>query len=879
MTGPLTARDRLTPSDRAPKRGRKAPPPPPGGPERGSGRKRGAAGGGRAAARALRGLLTLAGVVLVLGAVGAYGTYRYYASGLPSVDGLRTYQPPVMSRVYAGNMKLLAELATQRRIFTPFAQIPPQLRQAFVSAEDRNYWNNPGIDPLAIARAAVTDISLVARGKRPIGASTITQQVAKNMLLNDHVTLSRKIREAILALRITQAMSKQRILEIYLNEIYLGQGAYGVAAAAQAYFDKPLDKLTLAEDATLASLPKAPTYYDAFNHPNAARNRRDWVLRRMLEDGAITKAEADAANAQPIIPKAAHAPATVAGGQYFADAVKRELIRRFGLQTTTEGGLVVHTSLDPKLQTAAEDALRWGLMAYDKREQGWRGPVTHLGSGPLTPPDWPSLLAKVPPPRGMLKTWRLAMVLHSTPAAATLGWLGAGSTAAKPLTRSGTLALASVGWARRHLKNGLGPAPRTMADVMRPGDVVMVQQVAPSPKTGAKAGAKTNAAPRLVLRQVPTVEGALVSLDPITGRVLALSGGWSFGRSQFDRAIQAQRQPGSGFKPFAYLTAMQAGLTPDSIILDAPFVENMGAAGQYRPGDYEAGFLGPVPIHEALEQSLNLATLHLAQQIGLAPIAKNAEAFGVAKHVPLLYPIALGAIDTTVLHLAAAYASLDVGGLKVTPTLIDSVEDRNGNMLYLAPHLSCPTCSGTVNTPPELISNRKRIADAASTFQTVTMMRGVVERGTGTPAVIGLTNRPIAGKTGTTNNWLDAWFTGFTPDLVTSVWVGFDTPHTLGHNQQGALVAAPIWNRFMRVALKNRPVLQFPVPPGVVLSSAGGATEAFKTGQPQNGGGAGGGGGTNAGDLASTGGGPVGPAASSASSSGGSLDTTLGGLY
>ncbi|MGC8469172.1 MAG: penicillin-binding protein 1A, partial [Acetobacteraceae bacterium] len=691
---------------------------------------------------------TLARVVLFAGLAGVavvVGLFVHYSAGLPSIRGLKHYQPPALSQVYADNFALVSELATQRRLFVPYAQIPAVVRNAFVSAEDRYFWVEPGINPLAILRAAFTDIRLLAEGKRPIGASTITQQLARDMLLNDQLSLARKIREAILAVRINRALSRQRVLELYLNQIYLGEQSYGIGAAAQAYFAKPLDRLDLAEAATLAALPKAPSYYDPFLHPAAAKARRDWVLGRMVADGYISRAQAAAAAAEPIIPKAAGRLKVVPGAGYFADTVRHQLIRRFGLKTTTEGGLVVRTTLDPRLQAAAMAAVRWQLMRYDRNFDGWRGPVARLAS--TAPAAWPGLLAKVAAPPGMLHHWKLALVLSVTPAAARMGYL-AGS---KPMT--GTIPFADTRWARPALKGrGLGAFPSAMGQVLHPGEVVMV--------TFRPAAGKLAA--HLLLRQIPLVQGALVSLDPRTGRVLAMVGGWSYRRSQFNRVMEAQRQPGSGFKPIAYLTAMEEGIPPDATVLDAPFVLDMGAAGQYRPGDYETGFLGPVPVHKALEDSLNLATLHLAREVGLANIAKNAVAFGLVKHMPLIYPAVLGALDTTVIKMAAAYASLDEGGRKVTPVLIDTVADRRGRILYRAPDLSCPTCAGPKTVPPELTVSRPRIADAASTFQVVQMMQGVVTRGTGVPAGAGF-HREIAGKTGTTSNFHDAWFNGFTP--------------------------------------------------------------------------------------------------------------------
>jgi penicillin-binding protein 1A len=768
--------------------------------------------------------LGLAVLVVIGGGVAGYLAYQRFSADLPDLDGLRHYQPKVMSRVYAGNSKLIAELATERRIFVPFSAIPDMVKQAFVSAEDQNFWVHRGVDPVAILRAAVTDLQQMGQGRRPIGASTITQQVAKNMLVGNELSLSRKIKEAILATRIEATLSKERILELYLNEIYLGNSSYGVAAAAEGYFNKPLDQLTLADAAFLAALPKAPNNYNPFKFPDAARNRRDWVLDRMMDDHAVTAEAAQQAKRLPVQVAEFRRPETVPGANYFAEDVRRQLVDRFGADQTTQGGLTVRTSLDPGLQAQAELALRAGLMAYDRGHGGWRGPLTHLDAAPTTlKATWTNLLATVPRPPGMLAAWRLALVLETTDSEAKLGWLDTQPQITPLLLSEST-------WARPLRDGKPGGTPRRITDIMQVGDVVMVEPTTITPKAGPRVE-------HALLRQIPTVQGALVSLDPRTGRVLALAGGWSFAMSQFDRATQAQRQPGSSFKPFVYLTAMQQGITPNSLFLDAPFVLDQGAAGKWRPNNFELDFNGPVPLHEALEKSLNLVTVRVASKVGMDAVAQNAIAFHVVDSMPRVLPAALGAVDTTVLRMAGAYAGLDEGGREVVPSLIDSVQDRDGKVLWRPPGLSCSGCDSPdlpgLPDLPVLIDDRNQVGDPASAFQVVTMMQGVVQRGTGVGAVAGI-NHPIAGKTGTSQDFNDAWFGGFTPDLVTVVWVGFDNPSTLGNNQTGAAVAAPIWHDYMAFALKGRPVLQFIPPPDVNLVTSGGITEAFKTGQDPN---------------------------------------------
>jgi penicillin-binding protein 1A len=823
MNEPLTAGEKLAPSSPDSGKGRKRQSPPPRKPRRGLIRRfaRGVVGG-------LFGICLLA---VAAGAIGGYVAWERFSADLPDVDGLRNYQPPVMSRVFAGDGRLMAELATERRIFVPYSAVPDLVKQAFVSAEDQHFWTHPGVDPLAIARAAVFDMTHMGQ-RRPIGASTITQQVAKNMLLDSQVSLARKAREAILAMRIEQNLSKQRILELYLNEIYLGLGAYGVAAAAETYFNKPLDKLTLPEAAFLAALPKAPNNYNPFKFADAAKARRDWVLDRMTEDHAITAAQAEAGKAEPIVPSEFRRPQPIPGADWFTEDVRRQLIAQFGADVTTQGGLMVRTSLDPALQATAEKAVRDGLMAYDRKLGGWRGPVGHLDGGAALATNWTEPLGLMTRPQGMLPEWKLAVVLETTDGEARLGWLD--GPAQTPQPHTGALPLSDIAWARP-LKDGKpGPAPRRVTDVMRQGDVVMVEPNATMQTTPPAKNAKPGPAPlpRLALRQVPAVQGALVSLDPTTGRVLAMVGGWSFEGSQFNRATQAQRQPGSSFKPFVYLTALEKGISPSQRFLDAPIVMDT-AAGRWRPNNFEMEFGGPTPLRVALEKSLNLVTLHVAQTVGMEAIAQTAIAFHEVESIPRVLPAALGAVDTTVMREAGAYASLDEGGHEVIPTLIDSVQDPDGHVVWRPSAITCGDCSGQ-GVPPVLTDQRKAIADPASVFQLVTMMQGVTTRGTGVPVVAGL-GHPIAGKTGTTQDFTDAWFSGFTPDLVTTVWVGFDNPATLGNNETGAQVAGPIWHEFMAVALKNRPVLTFQQPEGVTMAQwdtgSGVVTDAFKPDQ------------------------------------------------
>jgi len=807
----------------------------------------------------------------VLGGAFALHTYDKYAAALPSLDSLSHYQPKVMSRVYAGDSRLIAELAAERRIFVPISSIPDLVKQAFLSAEDQKFWSHKGVDPLAILRAAWYDLALRTQGRRPIGASTITQQVAKNMLLSNEVSVARKVKELILAVRIDQSMSKEHVLELYLNEIFLGLQAYGVAAAAQAYFNKGLDDLTLPEAAFLAALPKAPNNYNPFRYPDAAKGRRDWVLDRMADDRAITPAQAAAAKATPIQAAAFHRPEFVAGSEWFAEEVRRQVTAEFGADATTAGGLTIRTSMDPALQAAADAALRKGLLAYDRSHGGWRGVAGHLEGGAGMRLGWSNRLAALPRPPGLLQEWNLSVVLETTGDEAKIGWVERGTGGA---SRTGSLYASDLAWARPvRPGGGLGPSPRKVADILQVGDVIMTEPAGVS--APARGMARSD---RLWLRQVPQVQGALVSLDPATGRVLAMSGGWSGEASQFNRATQAQRQPGSAFKPFVYLTALQSGLSPSQRIMDSPFVQKLGNGEVWEPNNYGMTFSGPTPMRLALERSLNMVTIRLAEKVGMDAVRDNAVAFHVVDNMPLVLPASLGAVETTVLRQAAAYGALAMGGKEVLPSMVDSVQDRDGKVIWRPESLACAGCDAP-GRPPAVTDKRNQIADPQSVFQLVTMMQGVVAKGTGTAAGAGL-GRAIAGKTGTSQDANDAWFVGFTPDLVTAVWIGFDNNTSLGERETGGGIAAPIWHDYMAVALKGRPSLQFRMPEGVTMSAwggGGGRTDAFKPDQVPGGSSGTVGGGEGGGGRSSGGGGGGGGGV--AISSGVGVDSGMGGLY
>jgi penicillin-binding protein 1A len=776
----------------------------------------------------VRSLVLLAAAGALAAGVAGFGLYRQLAADLPDYRWLADYAPPQMSRIYAADSRLMAELANERRVFVPIEAIPRRLQQAFISAEDQNFESHMGVDPAAIARAAVTNIQAYGSGRRMIGASTITQQVAKNMLVGSDRTVLRKAREALLALRIEQALPKSRILEIYLNEIFLGAQAYGVAAAAQAYFNKALDELTLSEMAFLAALPKAPNNYNPLRFPEAARIRRDWVLSRMEEDRVISAAEAAAARAEPIVARPTRRPDMLPNGQYFTEEVRRELLTRFGAEQTQGGGLVVRTSLDPALQAASDAALRRALLDFDRRRGGWRGPVTRIAHGPT---EWLPALEATPRPPGTAPEWRHAVVLEVREREARVGWFERAHARAPAEPRTGTLLLEDLAWARPVLPGPpqapqrLGNPPRRVADVVQPGDVVLIEPAAPAAPAAAPASVGRAPAPRadrVQLRQMPEVEGAIVALDPHTGRVLAMSGGWSFERSWFNRATQAQRQPGSSFKPFVYIPALEAGIPPNQRFLDAD-VEVVIGNQVWRPQNSDGRTMGYLSMRRAMELSRNLATVRIAQQVGMDRVSEVASRFGVIDNMPRFIANSLGAGETTVLRQAAAYAAFVNGGRRVEPTLIDSVQDQRGRVIWRSPARECQGCSaGPEAGPPRLTDNRRQILDPITAFQMTSILQGAVERGTGGRAREGL-NRPVAGKTGTTNDFHDAWFVGFTPDVVIAVWIGYDEPRTLqragepGVEVTGGRLAAPVFREVLSAALQGSPPVPFRAPPGVAL--------------------------------------------------------------
>ncbi len=747
--------------------------------------------------RLLRFIFWLAATGILLGGVAALFVADHFGRGLPAYGWLATYEPPVATRVHAGDGRLLAEFAIEHRLFVPVEAIPKRVVDAFLAAEDKTFYDHAGLDPAGLFRAVYTfarsRISPSAR--RPVGGSTITQQVAKNFLLSAEVSVERKVREAILAFRLEKALPKDAILELYLNQIYLGRASYGLAAAALNYFDRSLDELTVAEAAFLAALPKAPNNYHPIRRRTQAIARRDWVIGRMLEDGRISPVEAGEARAAPLEVRSRDAT-ELFRADWFAEEVRRELMEVFGQEKLYTGGLSVRTTIDPELQRIGERALRMGLQSYDRRH-GWRGPLARLDGDDLA-----AALGSASAPPG-LGPYRLAAVTGvSADAAAIL--LKDGGTGRVPLEEAR--------WARRPLRDQrVGAAPDRMDEVLKAGDLIAVEPAGSGPD-GVWA-----------LRQIPDIEGALIAMDPHTGHVLAMVGGYDPERSEFNRATQAMRQPGSAFKPFVYLAALQEGYTPATLLADMPIVIDQGAGlGLWRPRNYAGSFHGIVPMRIGVEKSRNLMTVRLAQAVGMNEVAAVADRFGIQEEMPEVLSMSLGAGETTLSRMTAAYAMLANGGRRIAPTMIDRVQDRHGRTVFRHERRICEGCNALEELGPRVPyppDPRERIADPQSVYQVVSMLEGVVLRGTGRR--LRAVGKPLAGKTGTTSDYVDAWFVGFAPDLVVGVYVGFDRPRTLGHAETGSSVAAPVFGAFMREALDRTPAAPFRIPPGMSFLRVG----------------------------------------------------------
>jgi len=743
------------------------------------------------------------GIGIVFALIAAAGVALYVgdlAKDLPDYEVLAKYEPPVMTRVHASDGSLMAEFARERRLYLPIKAIPDRVKAAFLSAEDKSFYSHPGIDVSGLFRAVVTNVQNFGSGRRPVGASTITQQVAKNFLLTSDQTIDRKIKEMILSFRIEQAYSKDRILELYLNEIFFGLGSYGIAGAALAYYDKPVSELTIAEAAYLAALPKGPSNYHPFRHTDRALERRNWVIDQMRVNGYITVREAEEAKATGLDVKPRQRGNYLAGSEYFTEEVRRELISRYGEDALYEGGLYVRTTLDPKLQIFAQEALRHGLMKYDNL-RGYRGPVDQIDvSG-----DWGEALSKV---SGLsdVQEWHLAVVLEANGNDVKIG-LQPGREISGELSKereTGTIDTKDIGWVLRHLVDGKLLKAKSLEGVFKPGDVIYVERAAEE-------------SDKWLVRQAPAIGGALVAMDPHTGRVLAMAGGFSYAASEFNRATQAYRQPGSAFKPIIYAAALDNGYTPASVVMDGPLTIHIGNQ-VWEPKNYGGEFGGPSTLRTGIERSRNLMTVRLAQDMGMDLVAEYAERFGVYDDMPEHIAMSLGSGETTVMRMVTAYAIMANGGKHIQPSLVDRIQDRYGKTVFKHDRRECEGCTADEwrNQPEaQLVDNREQVLDPMTAYQITSMMEGVVERGTArTIAELG---RPIAGKTGTTNDEKDAWFIGYTPDLVVGVFMGYDQPRPMGKGATGSGLAAPIFKEFMADALKDMRPVDFQVPEGMQL--------------------------------------------------------------
>ncbi|MBL8550804.1 MAG: penicillin-binding protein 1A [Hyphomonadaceae bacterium] len=723
------------------------------------------------------GVAMLAGLA-VLGVVGfLFAALRT----VPDYGALREYKPPITTRVHAGDGALVAEFANEHRMFVPISAIPERLQHAFVAAEDQNFYHHSGVDARGVARAMMTNVVNVVTGKRLQGASTITQQVAGNMLTGRERSLYRKIREAFLATRIEQALDKNRILELYLNEIYLGRRAYGVASAALNYFDKSLDELTISEMAFLAALPKAPSNYDPVQRREAAITRRNYVLGRMAEDGYITREEEQAARAEPLTARNRLAGETYIASSQFVEEVRRRALEQFGEKELYEEGFSIRTTLDTRLQLVAVRALRRGLEQYDRRHN-YRGPID----------------------QGDANGDVQAQLRNARAAPALTGWHRAMVTATQGSVRFTTEAGATGRLTSEDAQWAASGARGSRERALRAGSIIYVL-----PGDGG----------RFALKQTPQVQGALVALDPHTGRVLAMVGGYDFTNAGYNRATQALRQPGSAFKPIVYAAALDFGVTPATLIEDGPLSIEAGDGSMWSPENYTREFYGPTTLRRGLEQSRNAMTARVAYEMGVERVAQYGERLGVfAKPAQAVFALALGSGETSPLRLTTAYAQFVNGGKKVSPVLIDRVQNRDGTTVYHADQRPCEGCRGPFRgrgSAPQLPDTREQVLDPITAYQIVSMSEGVVQRGTAT--VVASLNRPLGGKTGTTNDYRDAWFVGYSPDLVAGVWVGFDQPRDMGEGETGGRISAPIFRDFMEGALRGEPATPFRIPAGVRL--------------------------------------------------------------
>ncbi len=746
-------------------------------------------------------IVSIGFTAVILGCIAIIGLFYIYSHDLPDPGKLAKYEPPIATRLYADDGKLLAEYATEHRLYLPLDSMPKDLINAFLAAEDKDFYEHDGVDFMSIARAVITNINNYGQGRAMVGGSTITQQVVKNFLLTNERSLERKVKEAILAFRMDRAFTKDRILELYLNEIYLGLRSYGVAAASLNYFNKSLEELSIPEMAFLAGLPKGPANYDPTRYYKRAMDRRAYVLGRMASNGVITPEQAIEANKTPITIRARD-KSEVANADFFAEEVRRTLADKYGADVLYEGGLYVKTTVDPKLQNAADAALRATLIEYDKRH-GWRGPLGRLSD--MSQAD--EKIIEIEEQTPLFGSEKVGIIKAINGDKATLQFAN---------NKIGSLAFSEAKWARKYVSDSIkGEAPKSLSNILNVGDIVLVEPIAKDSKP------QNNSAYRLL--QIPKVNGALVAMDPNSGKVLAMAGGYSYKGSKFNRATQAKRQPGSAFKPFVYLAGLESGMNPATRLLDGPISISQGPdKPAWQPKNYSGDFLGYVTMRMGLERSRNAMTVYLTSLIGIDKVQEIGERLGIYDKMPPNFSAVLGSQETTLMKLVNAYAMVINGGKRVMPQMIERIDNRYGKTIYRRDERDCTSCAFNANSPaalqispPYLEDNRETVIDSASAFQLTYMLQGVVERGTAVRAKsLGI---PLGGKTGTTNDSRDAWFVGFSPDMVVGLYIGFDTPKPLGPKETGSSVALPGFIDFMQNITASTQARPFPMPENIRL--------------------------------------------------------------
>ena len=719
----------------------------------------------------------------------AFSALWYFSSGLPDYKKLATYQPPVSSRVYSENGTLLAEYAIEKRLFIPYDSIPSKVINSFLSAEDKNFFSHPGIDARGIMRALINNIQNILSDKRLEGASTITQQVAKNFLLTNEVSIRRKIKEAILAFRIERAYTKERILELYLNQIYLGEGTYGIAAASLEYFDKSVKELNYVESALLAALPKAPSKYNPFRYQDLAKIRRNLVLNNLSENGYIKKEELEKLKKEKIILKKRKIKLVNEANSY-SEEVRRIINENYGFKKLYADGLAIKVPLNVNYQIKAQKSLRDGIESYDRRH-GWRGPIVNKFDNK----NWKNEIKKIKLDPTL--KWLIGEINEISENGLEFTTIDQ--------SEKGKISTSELKWAIK----------KNIFDSFKEGDVVFIK----------KDKGLWN------LKQYPNVNGAIVVLNPFNGKVKALVGGFSFKSSEFNRATQAKRQPGSAFKPFVYASALENNYSPNSIILDAPFTAKQGIGlKNWKPENYGKKFYGPSTLRKGIEYSRNLMTVRISEKLGLKKILKLSQDLEIYDDIPELMSVSLGSAETTLLDITSAYTAFVNGGKKIDPILIDRIQDRRGNTIFNSDNRECLGCDRYINSSnnlPNIKDNYDQVMSQETAYQITSILEGVVKRGTGKK--LRDLNVPLAGKTGTTNNNFDAWFIGFTSDLVIGVYVGFDNPRSLGKYETGSKAALPIFKNFVKSALFKEDFRQFQIPEGVYFSPIN-----YDTGQPED---------------------------------------------